>query len=359
MPSVEEARKQAGLLLMVGIEGPQAAPATLELLAEVKPLGVILFARNAPDRDSLLALNAALQAALPHGLLAIDHEGGRVDRMPAGFTRFPPALTMSACGDVAAVRAVGVVHGRELRAAGFHINFAPVLDVHTNADNPVIGDRAFGTTPEEVTHFALPYLEGLSEGGVLGCGKHFPGHGDTRCDSHLELPVLAADTHSRKRLEQLEMRPFSRAIDQGIPMIMTAHVRCEALDAELPATLSSAILDGYLRRRMGFQGVIVSDDLEMAAVADHFGVGPSAVAAVVAGCDLCLVCRDPLRVKEAHAALATAIQDGTIGGERLAAVAKMRDKLLRRAARVARTAAPVDAIGSHEHAAVAQRFSDA
>jgi beta-N-acetylhexosaminidase len=354
-----EAERKAGQLLMVGFEGPEDSHENQRLFREINPFGIILFARNISDKPTLLALNARLGALPCAPLLAIDHEGGRVDRLPAGFTRLPPALEISRLGDPGLWCEIGRMHGRELRAAGFHIDFAPVLDVHTNPDNPVIGDRAFGTTPEEVVHNALPYLQGLTEGGIIGCGKHFPGHGDTSCDSHLELPRLASASHGLDRLRRLEMRPFARAIAQGVPMIMTAHIVCEAIDPAVPATLSPSIIDGILRRELGYRGVVVSDDLEMKAVADHYPVGEAAVAAVAAGCDLVLVCRQAALAQEAHEALSRAIADQELSPHRVAEALERLARLRRKAEKSSRQPTSPSWMGSPEHAALSARASAA
>jgi beta-N-acetylhexosaminidase len=343
----------AGDLLLIGLPGPALDAEARALLDEVRPLGVILFRRNIVSVDQLRDLTAALREDRPDQLVSIDHEGGRVHRMPeATFTHFPPILEIVRRGDPALLREVGLAHAAELRAAGFDLTYAPVLDVHTNPDNPIIGDRAFGATPEEVIHYALPYLQGLTEGGILGCGKHFPGHGDTRVDSHLELPVLPASTHGIQRLRTLEMRPFARAIAQGIPMLMTAHVVCEALDPGVPATLSRRILGDILRRELGYNGFVVSDDLEMKAIADHYPAGRAAVEAVLAGCDGCLVCATPSVIRECHEALARAIADREIPEPQLEAAAGRGRRLLDRRRRLARVPVPADAIGCERHASL-------
>jgi beta-N-acetylhexosaminidase len=197
-------------------------------------------------------------------------------------------------------RELGREIGAELKGWGFDINFAPVLDVNTNPDNPVIGDRAFADEPEAVALRALAFAEGLAEAGIVGCGKHFPGHGDTSTDSHLTLPRL---DHEMSRLESVELLPFRRAIAAGFPMLMTAHVVFAALDESVPATLSPKVVTGLLREKLGFQGVIVSDDMDMKAIADNFGVGDAALMALVAGCDVLLLCRDRDHQEAAREAL--------------------------------------------------------
>jgi beta-N-acetylhexosaminidase len=352
----EEALARASRFLVVGVDenGTGEVAPILDFLGEVEPLGVILFARNIPDADQLLALNSAIAHHYPELILFIDHEGGRVDRMPAPFTHFAPALDMARAGDPGLLRDVARFQARELRAAGFHANFAPVLDIHTNPDNPIIGDRAFGTTPEEVIHNALPYMQGLAEGGIVGCGKHFPGHGDTTCDSHLELPHV---DQPADRLHSVEMRPFARAIAQGVPMIMTAHVVYHGLDAERPASLSPTIIGDWLRGRLGFSGVVVSDDLEMRAVADHYSVGEAAVEAVRAGSDIVLVCKTASLVREALVGLAAAIDEGRIGAAALAAAERRRRKLIQRVRKLAGPPVDTALIGAQEHSELASRFA--
>jgi len=347
---------RAGRYLIIGIdpEGTGELAPILDLLGEVRPLGVILFARNMPTADALLSLNTALLEFDPELLLAIDHEGGRVHRLPEPFTRFPPAMTLVRAGDPGLIRDVARAQGSELRAAGFHIDFAPVLDVFTNPENRVIGDRAFGTTPEEVIHNALPSLQGLTEAGIIGCGKHFPGHGDTVADSHFELPRV---DHSIERLRSLEFVPFARAISRGVPMIMTAHVLCPALDEEIPTSLSPVAVDGWLRGHLGFNGVVVSDDLEMRAIADHFGIGDAAVRAVRAGSDVVLVCKTPAYVREAHGAIARALETGEIDAERDRQSERHRQKLISRARKSGSLQVAREAIGAHSHRELASRFA--
>ncbi|HTM20892.1 MAG TPA: beta-N-acetylhexosaminidase, partial [Kofleriaceae bacterium] len=251
--------------------------------------------REEIDVDALAALVGDLHAAAPDGdrlLVAVDQEGGRVQRIRYPATLWPAMLSLDRFGDgeaEALARRVGAAMGTELAALGFDIDFAPVLDVHTNPANPIIGDRAFATTAERAAARALAFAAGLADAGVLACGKHYPGHGDTHTDSHLELPRL---DHDLDRLRRVELLPFARAAAAGLPMIMTAHVLFSAIDRDLPATLSRAVITDLLRGQLGYRGVVVSDDLDMRAIADHMGAGPAAVAAIRAGCDVLLVCKD-------------------------------------------------------------------
>jgi beta-N-acetylhexosaminidase len=283
-------RRTVSGLFMVGIPGPGLDPATRRILSERPPGGVILFRRNVRSAEQLRALVDelhALGAGVPP-LVALDHEGGRVHRLPAPFTHFPPAAAVAAGGDVRLVESVGLAMGRELAAVGIDVDFAPVLDVWSNPRNQVIGDRAFGTTPAVVARFGLALARGLARAGVVPCGKHFPGHGGTVGDSHLVLPRVRT---SRRALARVDIAPFVRAIRARIPALMTAHVVYTTLDPRRPATLSSRICHDLLRRRLGFRGVLFSDDLEMQAVAGRGTPERSAVGALAAGCDMLLVCQ--------------------------------------------------------------------
>jgi beta-N-acetylhexosaminidase len=250
-------------------------------------------AREGCDLESLVALNRGLHLAAPDGtpaLIAIDQEGGLVQRVRAPATVWPPMMAhdeLAAPLDTEAAEHVGRAIGDELRALGFDIDFAPVLDVHTNPANPIIGDRAFGRDAATVTRRALAFARGLDAAGMLACGKHFPGHGDTDTDSHLALPRI---DHDWARLERVELAPFKAAAAANLPMIMTAHVVFAALDAQRPATLSEQVITGLLRMQLGYRGVIVSDDLDMKAIAAHMGVDDAAVGAIRAGCDVILLC---------------------------------------------------------------------
>jgi beta-N-acetylhexosaminidase len=283
----------AGELLIVGFEGTTAPPELLARIAAGRVGGVVLFARTLGTFDEIVALNRALAAAVPAGapplLISLDQEGGRVQRVKAPFPHWPPMATVAAHGDEATVEAVGRAMGEEVGALGFNVDYAPVLDVNSNPANPIIGDRAFGTEPERAQRLALAFWRGLESSGVRGCGKHFPGHGDTATDSHLELPRVVG---AIERLRRIELPPFAAAARAGVPLFMTAHVIYPAVD-ERPATMSRRWLTEILRGELGYGGVIVSDDLDMKAIADHFDVGQAVVDSLLAGADCFLACRDP------------------------------------------------------------------
>ena len=281
--------------LWVGFDG-KALPTVLSWwLARGEVGGVVLYSRNIESPAQVRALCREIRSAAgrrnPLPLIAVDQEGGRVARFKEPpFTRFPPARACSlfCCRNASVAEAVGAAIAAELRAVGIDMNFAPVLDVDSNPRNPVIGDRAFSEDPNGAATLGIAFAKGSLSRGVLPVGKHFPGHGDTSADSHKELPVVRA---GRQMLLRRELLPFRHAARAGIPALMTAHVMYPALDRALPATLSRKILHDLLRARMRFRGTIISDALEMKAIADRYGLGEAAVLAVSAGCDVVLVCR--------------------------------------------------------------------
>jgi len=340
---------ESGQLLIVGFEGKSAPPELLARIRAGRIGGVVLFARNLGTLDEIASLTRALGEAVPPGdpplLVSIDQEGGRVQRIKAPFPHWPPMARVGARGDEALSEAVGRAVGAEVASVGFNVDYAPVLDVHTNPANPIIGDRAFGTDPDEAARHAIAFWRGLESAGVRGCGKHFPGHGDTATDSHLELPHVDA---SLERLRAVELPPFARAIAAGLPMIMTAHVRYPAVD-DAPATMSKRWLTDILRGELGFGGVIVSDDLDMKAISANYDVGEAAVTSLVAGADCFLACRDPEIQDKAERALADAAAHSTAIAARLDESAA---RLRAFRASLARTAAPTpDLARDHDLAA--------
>ncbi len=291
---MREALRLAGQTLMVGFEGQAASSDVKRLIRQYGVGGVILFARNVDSPEQVAELVRELQEcvrdaghALPL-LVAVDQEGGRVARLKAPWTIWPPARALGRVASEDLARQQAELLAAELRACGLTLDFAPVVDVDTNPDNPVIGDRSYGSDPELVGRLAAAFIAGLQAGRVAACAKHFPGHGDTALDSHLALPVL---DHSRSRLDDVELRPFRKAIAAGVATVMVGHLLVREWDDVWPATLSATLVDGLLRRQLGFDGVIVADDFEMKAVAARYEAGALGHRALTAGCDLLLVCR--------------------------------------------------------------------
>ena len=292
--------------------------------------GVILFKRNLRDLEQVCALTASLRrhAAGPL-LIGVDQEGGRVVRLPAPFLTPPAAAVLGQIGDPDVTQAVARAVGREIHAAGFNWNLTPVLDINTNPANPIIGDRAFGEDPCCVARMGLAVFRGFEEAGILTTGKHFPGHGETATDSHLTLPE---SSQTAERWRAVEFVPFREAIRAGVPSILAAHLVCPALDPSAPSSLSRIIVSDILRGELGFDGVVVSDDMEMGAIVAQFDIGEAAVRFLEAGGDLLLICRDADRQRRAIAAVESAVRNGRLSEARLQA---SLDRLRRTRARYA------------------------
>ncbi len=308
---------QIGQLFMIGFDGTTLSADLASFIKEYQPGGIILFSRNLESAEQIVDLTNDLQRCSPHSplLISIDQEGGRVSRLPKEFTIFPPCEVLGQCHSSELAYAAAATTAKELAAVGINMNMSPVLDVNSNPTNPVIGDRAFGTTPDRVSEMGLATIGGLQDNRVIACGKHFPGHGDTASDSHKELPVVAA---SRDHLERIELPPFRRAIAGVVATMMTAHVQYQALDEQRPATLSSTIISKLLRQELYYDGVVLTDDLEMHAIIDHYGIGDAAVLAIQAGCDMPLICKDRNRVVTAMQAVDKAVMSSDISPQRLA-----------------------------------------
>ncbi|WP_308637190.1 glycoside hydrolase family 3 N-terminal domain-containing protein [Paenibacillus silvisoli] len=281
--------------------------------------GLILFEKNIASAEQVATLTHGLQAEagdIPM-FMAIDQEGGVIKRIPGG-TNLPGQMALGAAGDAKLAEAAGRLTGEELKALGVQLDFAPVLDINSNPDNPIIGMRSFSSDPELVTRLGLAEMKGLQAAGVIPAVKHFPGHGDTTVDSHLGLPVL---NHDRERLDAVELKPFRAAIESGAEMIMSAHIAFPAVDDErvvsrkdgssvpVPATLSKKVLSGLLRGELGYKGVIISDAFTMEGIAEHFGEQQAVVRAVNAGVDIILMPQDSAK---AHQALVQAVKSGAV-----------------------------------------------
>jgi beta-N-acetylhexosaminidase len=308
-------REAIGQLFILGFEGRAPSLALEVLVRERNPGGVILFARNLGSPEEIAMLTNALQAAsLPPLFVAIDQEGGKVTRLQPPFTQWPSAATVGEVGSSELAHALGKAMAQELLAVGINMNLAPVLDVLTNPANPIMAGRCFGNDPQVVTRLGMAVFGGLKDMGVLAVGKHFPGHGDTTVDSHLGLPVVP---HDQARLWAVELAPFVAAIDAGIPALMTAHLLVPALDPERPATLSRPILTDLLRERLGFPGLLFSDDLLMRGIADATPPGEAAVRFLEAGGDCVLICDDEAAQRQAIQAVAEAVETGRLSEARV------------------------------------------
>jgi len=289
---------------MIAGFGGFTVPAELRALAREWDLGgAVLFARNIEEPEQVAELAFDLQRLGQEVPLwvAVDQEGGRVARLRAPFTEWPPMAELGRCGDTGLAERFATALAGELSAVGVTLDFAPVLDVRQDGGHAVIGDRALAADPAEVGRLGGVIVEALQRHGVAACGKHFPGHGDARADSHQELPII---DHPPERLREHEMAPFRAAIDADVAAVMTAHVLYPSLDDTHPATLSPTIVGDILRRELGHQGLIVTDDLDMGAITQQESVAQAAVRAIAAGCDTVLVCGDSV---ERHVTVLEAI----------------------------------------------------
>jgi beta-N-acetylhexosaminidase len=353
-------RRDIGQLL-IGSLPATTIPSELRTLAREFQLGgVILFSRNieAPEQVAELSHDVQQLAAESPLWVSVDQEGGRVARLRAPFTEWPPMATLGRSGDPALASRFAAALAAELRAVGVTLDYAPVLDIHTNPKNPIIGDRALAENAEQVATLGAAIIRGLQENGVAACGKHFPGHGDTSVDSHLELPLVE---HSPDRIRRVECVPFRAAVKAEVAFTMTAHVLVPSLDEDKPATLSRRVVQAMLREELGYQGVILSDDLEMKAIANTYSVPDAAVQALAAGCDGVLICSGAVDVQVAALeALVHAVEDGRIPYKRLEDALFRQRRAKERfltATTAPRAAALRHVIGRDEHRRVADEMA--
>ena len=309
-------KEKVGQLFMLGFHGTEVSKDLRTLFQHYHPGGVILFSRNLQEPSQAAHLVNALQKLAPAMPLfvAIDQEGGRVARLPKGFTVFPGQGALGRAGTVELAYSFAEVTAKELRAIGVNMNLTPVLDINSHPENPIIGDRAFGNDPLQVETLGLAVIAGLQDNGVLACGKHFPGHGDTTTDSHHELPIVP---HGLERLREIELRPFVHCFQNGLAAVMSAHVKYPALDPEFPATLSPAIMTDLLRSQLHFKGLALTDDLEMHAVVDHYSIEEAAIRSLQAGADILLICKDQEQQVAAMDAVYHAVKKDEISELRL------------------------------------------
>lgn len=306
---MSELAQWAGGVIVGGFEGTTLPDVVRERLGQGLLGGVTLFKRNIVDVAQTNALCAAIADAGPADLspiVSIDQEGGRVARLGAPVLQLPPMAVLGRIDDASLTRRVAHALGDQLAAIGINLDFAPVADVDSNPDNPIIGDRSFGRDPALVSEHVVAFVEGLRDAGVLGCAKHFPGHGDTAHDSHLELPLLK---HDRERVDRIELPPFRAAAKVRVASVMTAHVVFEGIAPGTPATLARRVVIDLLRGELGFDGVCFSDDLHMKAIADRYSIEESSVLAIEAGCDGLLICRNTDSQERARIALEQRARD--------------------------------------------------
>jgi beta-N-acetylhexosaminidase len=356
-------RRDLGQLLIGSFNGTSVPVEWRSLAREFELGGAILFGRNveAPEQVAELASDVeALGSSMPLWV-SVDQEGGRVARLKEPFTKWPPMATLGRAGSEELAARFARALAQELKAVGITLDYAPVLDIHTNPRNPVIGDRALAERAEEVARLGAVIVRTLQSEGVAACGKHFPGHGDTSQDSHFEVPLVE---HPPDRLRAVEFVPFRAAIAERVAFIMTAHVHVPSLDEERIATLSPVVITSILREELGFEGVILSDDLEMQAVSAKIAVPAAAVQAIKAGCDGVLICSGNVDVQAAALeALVKAVESGELSTARVDDAYKRQRAAKERflAAERPRTSARVRelkaVLGREEHQAIAAEMA--
>lgn len=291
--SLAERKRRAGQRLIIGIQGTGVSQAEIALIREIKPAGFILFARNVEEPAQVLELNRELQSLLPPELPAlctVDQEGGRVQRVRNGATRFPPLRWVGNTQNLRLAQQHAIALAQEVRAMGFHLNWAPDADVDSNPANPIIGNRSFGRDPALVSKMVHTWILAAQKSGIACAAKHFPGHGDTDMDSHLDLPIVEKEVPD---IHEVELQPFRAAVAADVAAIMTAHVIFPAFDEDWPATLSTEILIHLLRQKMGFDGLLVTDDMEMKAVCGRYETEVQLRRACEASVDVMLACESP------------------------------------------------------------------
>lgn len=297
MDKVNRARKLLGQCFFIGFDGLEIPDSIAKFIKTNSIAGVSLFANNYESPAQVAELNNSIQALrtdeLPLGI-AVDHEGGKVQRFKDPFIVFPEAHEIGIKDSPKLAFECAQVMAEELKAVGCNIIYAPVADINTNPKNPVIGKRAFGDTEEHVSKMVTAYVRGFITHGVQPVVKHFPGHGDTTQDSHFHLPKINTPLET---LMERETRPFVKAFKSRCNLVMTAHIIVESVDQKLPATLSEKVLQGILRDQIRYRGLIVSDDMEMKAISDNFGEVEAAIMAIEAGCDILLYHTEPFQIR--------------------------------------------------------------
>ncbi|GAE04979.1 beta-hexosaminidase [Paenibacillus sp. JCM 10914] len=311
-------QEKIGQLVIVGLDGTAVDDASRKMLEQYQVGGFILFKDNITDTEQVVRLLNDLKhgnAVNPVPLwLSIDEEGGRVTRFPDTYERLPSSGKIGSLHDEQLSKDVGSLIAQKVAGIGMNMVFAPVLDINSNPDNPVIGDRSFGDTAEMVTAQGIASMQGIQAGGVVPVVKHFPGHGDTSVDSHLGLPVVE---HDRQRLHELELAPFQAAIQQGADVVMVAHLLMQDIDPKTPSSYSKPVITDLLRGELGFEGVVITDDMTMGAITGTTDVGEASVKSIVAGTNIVLIGHEFSKQEAVIHALTDAVNSGVISEEML------------------------------------------
>jgi beta-N-acetylhexosaminidase len=310
MSNIDLAKKLLGELFIIGFEGLDLSDDTAAFISQAGIGGVIYFSHNYESPAQIAELSNQIQecrSELPLWI-SVDHEGGKVQRFKKAFTKIPDAASLAALDSPKLLFEISEMIANELKAVGVNLNYTPVADINTNPKNPVIGNRAFGKTEEEVSKNITAMVRVHVTAGVQPCVKHFPGHGDTTTDSHFHLPKVET---SLEILQNREFRPFNRAFKSHCAFVMTAHILNPAIDPKYPATLSKKTISEILRKDLRFSRIILTDDMEMKAITDHFGAEEAPKLAIDAGCDI-LLYRTEKAARHAYASLLKFLEDGSL-----------------------------------------------
>jgi len=310
--------EKVGQMILAGVQGTVLDDQARRMIADQKVGGIILYANNVTTLDGTAKFVQSIKEANHSNpvpiLMGVDQEGGKVSRMPDEVESIPSNGKVGKTKDAGLAEEMGTLLARQVKLAGFNLDFAPVLDVNSNPNNPVIGDRSFGSTAELVSRLGVAEMKGLRSEGIIPVVKHFPGHGDTSVDSHLELPVV---NKTEQQLAKLEWLPFEAAIKEHAEAVMVAHILFPKLDPKYPASLSNVIIGEHLRGKFNYQGVVITDDLSMGAIAKNFKLDEAALATVRAGSDILLVAHSYESAKTIFDTLIGAVKKGKLDESRI------------------------------------------
>lgn len=312
--SVEE---KIGQMIFSSISGTELGAEEEKLIHQYKVGGIIVNKKNITSPSQMVAYMNSLKEENKNNVplfFGIDQEGGRIAKLPGDLRAIPSHFEIGKQNDPSFALEIGTVLGKLVSSFGFNVNFAPVLDINSNPENPVIGDRSFGINPDVVSKLGIQMMKGIQGENIIPAIKHFPGHGDTSVDSHDELPVVQK---TMPELEQMELIPFKQAIAEGADMVMIAHILLPSIDLEFPSSMSEAIITDLLREKIGFDGVVITDDMTMEAITNSFDIGKASVMSVKAGADIVMVAHEFENVVKAITALTTAVENGEITEERI------------------------------------------
>ncbi|SDJ53455.1 beta-N-acetylhexosaminidase [Salimicrobium halophilum] len=310
--------EKIGQMIFAGVDGTRMNAGTRDIIREYQVGGIILFGNNIQSATQTVTFLNEMKAANADNpyplLLGVDEEGGRVTRVPAPMKSLPTSRAIGNLNNPEVAFTAGTILGEQMEMLGFNLDFAPVLDVNSNPNNPVIGDRSFGNNPEVVSTMGIQVMKGLQEEGIISVVKHFPGHGDTSRDSHVRLPVV---DKSYEELKNLELVPFQNAIREGADVTMIAHIFLPQIDGTYPSSMSKEVITGMLREDYNFEGVVITDDLTMGAITNQYTVAEAALQTVKAGGDLLLMAHNPDLISAVSDSLKAAVENGEISEERI------------------------------------------